>query len=230
VSEAREEGPYGLRGAQDTQRQLRRDPERAFGADERTEQVGAVVPHRELDQLAARQDDLGRKHVVDRESVLQTVRAAGVLGDVAADRADLLRRGVGRVVEAVSGDRPRHVEVRDARLDDDLAVVDVDGENARQARERDDDALGDGQRAAREPGAGAARDERHTCVVADPHDRLHLVRAPRQSDEGGDDTPAGQAVAFVRAELLGLRDHGGSRRKPLHDPRRQPHRLNLHPS
>jgi hypothetical protein len=38
--------------------------------------------------------------VVHREAVLQAVRAAGVLGDVAADRAHLLTRGIGRVVIA----------------------------------------------------------------------------------------------------------------------------------
>src|SRR3712207_7896502 len=45
-------------------------------------------------------------HVVRREAVLEAVRAAGVLGDVAADRADDLARRVGRVVE-VGADRDR---------------------------------------------------------------------------------------------------------------------------
>ena len=38
--------------------------------------------------------------VVDGEAVLEAVRAAGVLGDVAADRADLLARRIGGVVVA----------------------------------------------------------------------------------------------------------------------------------
>ena len=54
--------------------------------------------------------------MVRREPVLQAVRAAGVLGDVAADRADLLRRRVGRVVEALVLDGACDVEVRDARV------------------------------------------------------------------------------------------------------------------
>ena len=98
------------------------------------EQVGSVVPHRELDELAVRQHDLGGEDVVDGEAVLEAVRAAGVLGDVAADRADLLRRRVGRVVEARLGDRARDVEVRDARLDDDLPALDVDLEDRASSR------------------------------------------------------------------------------------------------
>jgi glycolate oxidase len=81
---------------------------------------------RRIDELTVRQDELRREHVVDREAVLEAVRAAGVLRDVAADRAHLLRRRVGRVVEAGVGDRARDVEVGDPRLDDDLAALDVE--------------------------------------------------------------------------------------------------------
>ena len=66
---------------------------------------GPGVVARERDELAVGQHDVDGEHVVDREAVLEAVRAARVLGDVAADRADLLARRVGRVVEAVAGDR-----------------------------------------------------------------------------------------------------------------------------
>ena len=92
--------------AQDAHGDPHGDPERALGADERAEQVGARVVARERHELAVRQHDVGREDVVDGEAVLQAVRAAGVLGDVAADRADLLARRVGRVEEAVRR-RPR---------------------------------------------------------------------------------------------------------------------------
>ena len=86
---------------------LGRDAERALGADEDAEQIVARRVERlaaELDQLAVGQHDLEAEHVVDGEAVLEAVRAAGVLGDVAADRADLLARRIGRVVEAVRRD------------------------------------------------------------------------------------------------------------------------------
>ena len=52
VRETGEQRPHRLGRAQDAQRQLRRDPERALRADERAEQVRAFVPDRELDELA----------------------------------------------------------------------------------------------------------------------------------------------------------------------------------
>ena len=80
------------------------DPQRALGAHEPGDQVERPVTL-QRDQLAVGQHHLELEHVVGREAVLEAVRAAGVLGDVAADRAHLLAGRVGRVVEAVAGDR-----------------------------------------------------------------------------------------------------------------------------
>ena len=135
VLETREQRPHRLRRRQNAQRQLRRDPECSLGADEQAEQIRAFVPDRQLDQLPIGQNDLGREHVVDGEAVLQAVRPSRVLGDVAADRAHLLRRRVGRVVEAVGRNGARHVEIRHAGLDDDLAPVDIDREEAIHPRQ-----------------------------------------------------------------------------------------------
>ena len=92
----------------DPQRDLRGDAERALGADERAEQVVARAGRAlaaELHQLAVGEHDLQTGHVVRGEAVLEAVRAAGVLGHVAADRADDLARGIRRV--EVSRARPR---------------------------------------------------------------------------------------------------------------------------
>ena len=66
-----------------------------------------AIEHRAADvhEVAVRQHGFDAKHVMDGEAVLQAVRAAGVLGDVAADRADDLARRVGRVVAAERRDR-----------------------------------------------------------------------------------------------------------------------------
>ena len=97
----------GLR--QDAHDDLGRDPERALAADEDAGQVVAgrvarlaAEPH----DLAVGQHDLEPEHVIRGDAVLQAVRPAGVLGDVAADRARLLARRIGRVVEPV-GATPR---------------------------------------------------------------------------------------------------------------------------
>ena len=162
--ESGEERADRLRRAHDAERDARRDAERALGADDHAEQVGAVRVERlatELHDLPVRQHERQAGDVVDGESVLQAVRAAGVLGDVAADRAHLLARGIGRVEEPVGGDRARDVEVRDAGLDDDALARQVDLEDPVHAGERHDDASCHRRRAAGESGPRAARDERN---------------------------------------------------------------------
>jgi hypothetical protein len=54
------------------------------------------------------------------------VRAAGVLGEIAADGADLLTAGVGCEVVAAPGGRLRDVEVDDAGLDHGPLVLPAD--------------------------------------------------------------------------------------------------------
>ena len=102
------------------------DAEGALGADDRAEQVvagGVGGRAAERHGVAVGGDEVGAEDVVGGEAVLEAVRAAGVLRDVAADRADLLARRVGRVVVAVRGRRPGDVEVDHAGLDDGALVV-----------------------------------------------------------------------------------------------------------
>ena len=222
--EGRELRDDRLRPPQEPQRDLGGDPEGALRADEDAEHVGAggVEPAAaETDDLAVREHHGQPGHVVDREPVLEAVRAARVLGDVAADRAHLLAGGIGRVVEPVGSDRVGHLEVRHAGLDDDSLRVEVDVEHAVHARQRDDDALGDRERAAGEAGAGAARDEGDPVLVAGADDRLDVLRRLDQADRGRDHPPPGQPVALVGAEILGLEQqrvrgqHGFERRDEL---------------
>ena len=90
-----------LRYRHDPQDRLRDYPECALRADRRAHEViagpvGLAAPERH--QGAVAEDELEAADVVGREAVLEAVRTAGVLGDVAADRADDLTRGVGREV------------------------------------------------------------------------------------------------------------------------------------
>ena len=161
--------------------------------------------------------------MVDGEAVLEAVRAARVLGDVAADRAHLLRRRIGRVVEAVGGDRARDVEVRDAGLDDDLACVEVDRRGCgRAAPARSRSRPRPAARPPERPVPGAARDERDAGVVAGAHDRLHLGRRAPAARRARGHAPAGQPVALVGAQLLGLADHLGRRRETRDELARSP--------
>ena len=85
------------------------DAEGPLGADE---QLRQVVAHDVLDRAAAGPDDgavrehhLQAQHVVARHAVLDAAQAARVLGQVAADGADLEAGRVGWVEQAVLRDR-----------------------------------------------------------------------------------------------------------------------------
>ena len=93
----------GARGpGQQPHRDLDNDPEHSLGAGQQRQQVVAgasrLAPPMAR-QLAIHGDDLEREDVVHRETVLQAMHATGILGDVAADGAGDLRRGIRRVVE-----------------------------------------------------------------------------------------------------------------------------------
>jgi hypothetical protein len=134
------------------------------------------------------------------EAVLQAVRAAGVLRDVAADRADLLARRVRCIEVALTGNRAAHVEVDDTGLDNDALVIDMHGADHRQPRQHDENAGLDRKRATGQPGAGAARDKGHAEFRASPYDVRHLIRGVRQHDETGNAAVRRKPVALIRAQ------------------------------
>ena len=167
-----------------------------------------------MHDLAVGQHGLDAEHVVHGEAVLEAVRAAGVLGDVAADRADLLARRIGRVVVAEGRDLTRDLEVGHAGFHRDALVGDVDLEDAIEARQRDDDAARDRQRAARQARPVAARNERHLRPRAELDDGLHLGRGRRENDGRGRFAKVSQPVAFVRQEVQRVVQHA----RVSHDP------------
>ena len=93
--------PSALR--QDAHGRLSDDAELALRADDEGEEVIALRVEEcaaDLDDLAVHQHHAQAEHVVGRDAVLQAVRAARVHGEVAAERAGELARGIGRVEEA----------------------------------------------------------------------------------------------------------------------------------
>ena len=193
--------------SEDPDDNFRGNPERAFRPDEQAEQIGTRgIDHRAADvgDLTVRQNDFDREHMVDGEAVLETVGAAGVLGDVTADGAHLLARRIGRVVVAVRRDSLRDLEVRHARLDGHATVRDIDLEHAIEARERDHDAILGRQRAARQPCPVAARDKRDAGTMADAHHGLHLGGRRWQDHGRRQASQVRQGIALIGQQLQRL--------------------------
>ena len=149
--EADQKRPRARRFRQDADGDFGDDAEHAFGADHDAEQIIAFG----IEMLAAEPDDfaLDGHHfdaddVVGREAVFQAVHAARILGDVAADRAGDLARGIGRIIEA----QPLHgvgdAEIGHARLRDHAAVGHIDLEDLVELAHAEKNAVGKRQSAA----------------------------------------------------------------------------------
>ena len=102
---ARQHGPPRGGAGEKFQEDLGDDAQRAFRADEEVlhRVAGDVLDAgvAEAGDEAVGQHDFEPHHVVAGHAVFQPAQAAGVLGDVAADRADAHRAGIGRIEQAV---------------------------------------------------------------------------------------------------------------------------------
>ena len=204
-----EEGLHGFGALDDAENHFGGDAERAFGADENAEEIVAGSVERfsaEVDERAVGENDFEAEDVRGGEAVFEAMRAAGIFGDVAADAARGLRRGIGRVEIALRLDAGGDVEIDDAGLDDDAGVGEIDFEDAVHAREADDDAVFDGHRAAAEAGAGAAGDERNFFAMAEAEDGLDFGGGVGEKDGARHGAEIGESVAFVGVEFVGRSD------------------------
>ena len=187
--EARQQRQHGFGAAQQAERRLRDDRQRPFGADEHRQQVEPGRIQRrpaEVHQLAVGQHRFDAEHVVDGETVLQAVRAAGVLGDVPADRADDLARRIGRVVAARSGATRRVISRFVTPGSTVTRRFGMSISRIRFSRDRPiSTPSGCGSAPPDNPGAVAARHERHAVAVTEPDDRLHFGGVGRKHDRAG---------------------------------------------
>ena len=122
VREGGGQGDRPLRRRPQRQGRLGDDAEGALRADE---QPGQVVAGDALDRAPAGaqhppvgEDDLQAEHVVGGDAVLDAAQAAGVLREVAADRAPVVAGGVRRIEQPGPGDGVPQRLVHHARLDD----------------------------------------------------------------------------------------------------------------
>ena len=107
-------------------------------------------------------------------AVGQAVRAAGVVGDVAADGAGRLAGRVGRVVNPVRSQGPAEVEVHHARLDPGHTVVEVYLQQPVHAGHRQHHRLAQRRRSAGQAGPGPPGRNRPPVARGDLDARHHV--------------------------------------------------------
>ena len=141
---------------------LRGDPEGAFTPHERPPQieaVGLVLQTTEHGDLAIGQHDLDGKDMSIGDTVGKAVRTSGVVGNVAAQRADLLARRIGREVEALGAELFAQIEIDDSGFDPRDAVLKVDLDHVVHLPGADHDRRTEWDGASGESRSGAARDD-----------------------------------------------------------------------
>ena len=181
------------------------DAEQAFGADHQREQVVARRVERvaaELNNFAGHQHHAQLANVVHGETVLQTMHATGIFGDVAANRASNLRRRIGRVVQAVLRHHFADREIPHAGLHARGAGERIDVEHAHQFRGGQQEGVRAWHRATGQTGACPSRDHRYALRMAELHHRCQLRFVFGQDYAFGQRAVHGEAIAFVRAHVL----------------------------
>ncbi len=149
--EDREHGLDRRRLLHDADDDLGGDAEGALGADEEPGEVIALRIARlaaDPDHLAVREHHFQAQHVVGGDAVLERVRAARVVGDIAADGAGLLAGGIRRVVEALRADGPGEMQVDEPRLHHRELIRVVHFQHAVHPHQGDDEAALGGEAAA----------------------------------------------------------------------------------
>jgi len=203
IREHREQRLHRRRLRQELEHQLRRHREGSLATDDGGGDV--VADHALLrappaaKRLAAHLHALEAEHVLAHHAVLEGARPAGVLRDVAAERARGQRRRIGREEEARRLDGVLQLERDHARLDDGDEIVGVDLAHLGHALGREHDAAARRQAAAGHAGAGAARRDRDAMLARQAQRRHHVVA---RFDEDGALGRKPAEARFVDEEAL----------------------------
>ena len=211
---AQQHGPRRRRLAQQAYRHLGDDAQQAFRAGHQAHQVVAAgiemlapQPH----DLAGHQHHLDAQQVVGGEAVFQAVHAAGILRDIAADRAGDLRTGIRCVVEALVLDRLGDAEVGDARLHTGAAIGVVDLEHAVELAQPQQDRIAHRHGAAGQRRAGAAGHHLDLVVLAVAQNGGDLRDRVGQDDDQRHLPIGRQRVALVGTHAVEIVDHALAR-------------------
>ena len=203
-----------LRLLQDSYRDFGDDTEQSFRPCDDSHQVIAGALRglaADTQDLARHQHDLASEHVVGGHAVFEAMHAAGILRDIASDRAGNLGRRIGRIIKAGMRDRLADGEIGDARLSHDHAVVEIDLADTLEFAEPQQHRVRQRQRAARQRRAGATRHHLDALLEAIFQ---HLARPVRWCPAAPPPSAAGDKPSARRTRKAAFRPAYRSRPRP----------------
>ena len=178
--------------------------ERPLAAHEHRHQVVAGHALRrlapQLQGLAAHQRDGEAQRPVARHPVLEGARSPGVLGDVAAHRAERQAGGIGRIEQPRRFDGRLQVAVHDPGLDDGDPVVGVDELDGAHPLGRQHQPPAHGQRAPRHPAPRPARGHGDAVLGGQPQRDGDLLARAGQHRRVGRKAPEARLVGGIDLE------------------------------
>ena len=135
-------------------------------------------------------------------SVLEAVRSAGILSDVASDGTRRLRRGIGSVVVSARAHCLRQLDVDHSRLDDRSPVGIVNLDDPVEARHLDRHRplaglASEGNCAGAQSGARTARAESNTIRGEQPYQTGDVVGSPWKDDSQRPRLVGRHGIAFI---------------------------------
>ncbi len=207
---------------QDADGHLGHHAQKALGSDHYAEQIvslGIEVLAAEPDDLAVDGDEFDPEHVIGGETIFEAMHAAGVLGNIAADRAGDLARGIRRVIEPRMLNGERHAEVCDAGLRHHAAVMEIDLQYPIEFGHAENDAVGQRQGATGERRARAARHHLDLVVTAVAQHAGHLLGRRGQYHQQPQGSIGGETVALVGTAPVLFRNDAFARHDLAERPR-----------
>ncbi|OLE01505.1 MAG: hypothetical protein AUG91_01160 [Actinobacteria bacterium 13_1_20CM_4_69_9] len=163
---------------------------------------GAAEPH----ELARRDDHLEAHHPRTGDAVLVRVRPARVRRDVAADLGLLGRAGIWCEEEPALARHAPHLGRPEAGLDLDAPEERIEGAHAVEPLERQHDSAVERDGTTRIARTAAARNDRHSALVAPGDDLGDFLCRPRQRNRVGA-TVEPTRLGHVRQVCGGRRGH-----------------------
>jgi hypothetical protein len=202
---------HGLGFAREFDGDFGDESEGAFRADKKAGEIEAgcfAVLAADAKDFTVWEDELEGGDVIGSDAVGESVRAAGIFRDVAADGAGLPTGRIGSEVEAVRFGGAGELVVDDAGLHDGALIFGVHFKNAVHTRKNNHHAAGAGKRTAGKTGTGAAADDGSIVFGGEFDDAGDVLRGRRKNDEVGA-ALFDRAVVFVQKKVFRFVEHGG---------------------